>query len=231
MSEDHSSSDSPISKFLSSVLMLGAPAFLLLMLGLTGFFFMANSGDKKAKAEATAASAATPAAATAPAAATPTAPVPAAAPTLATTAAAPAASGPPKGVDAAFWQVGQATFATCAACHGPDGKGLQAGPALMAPTMHGSEILLGDPDGPILVVLKGIAKENMNFMGVMAALGAGLNDEQIAAVLTYVRNSWGNQAAPVTVEQVAAARAKFADVNAPAGVKRAEIMNIVGAHK
>ena len=64
-----------------------------------------------------------------------------------------------------------------------------------------------------------------------AGLGAGLNDEQIAAVLTYVRNSWGNQAAPVTVEQVAAARAKFADVNAPAGVKRAEIMNIVGAHK
>jgi mono/diheme cytochrome c family protein len=119
----------------------------------------------------------------------------------------------------------------CAACHGPDGKGLQAGPALMAPSLVGSKLLLGDPDAPLLVVLKGIAKENMNYMGVMAPLAAGLDDQKLAAVLTYVRNEWGNSAPAVTVEQAAAARAKFAAIDAPAGVKRAEIDAIVAAHK
>ena len=39
----------------------------------------------------------------------------------------------------------------------------------------------------------------------MTAFGSILNDDEVAAVLTYVRNSWGNQAAPVnpkTVKQV-----------------------------
>src|SRR5690606_2185404 len=108
-------------------------------------------------------------------------------------------------------------------CHGPDGAGLKVGPALMAPSLVGSELLLGDPDKSLLVVLKGIAKENMNFMGVMAPLGAALDDQKLAAVLTYVRNEWGNSAPAVTVEQAAAARAKFGDVNPPAGVKRTEV--------
>ena len=68
-------------------------------------------------------------------------------------------------------------------------------------------------------------------MGMMASLGAGLDDEKMAAVLTYTRNSWGNSAPAITVEEAAAARAKFADVNAPAGVRRAEIQAIVDAHK
>jgi mono/diheme cytochrome c family protein len=119
----------------------------------------------------------------------------------------------------------------CAACHGPDGTGLKVGPALMAPSLVGSKVLLGDPEGPLLVVLKGIAKENMNFMGMMAPLAAGLDDQKLSAVLTYVRNEWGNSAPAVTVEQAATARAKFADVNAPAGVKRTEIEAIVAAHK
>jgi len=141
-----------------------------------------------------------------------------------------AAGGPPEGIDQATWDLGKQAFATCAACHGPDGTGLKVGPALMAPTFVGSETLLGDVDRPILVVLKGILKESADYMGAMAPLGA-LPDDQIAAVLTYVRNSWGNSAPPVTVEDVAAARAKFADVDAPAGVKRAEIDAIIAAHQ
>ena len=61
-------------------------------------------------------------------------------------------------------------------------------------------------------------------------LGA-LPDDQIAAVLTYLRNFGGNSAAAVTTEQVAAARAKFADVNEPAGIPRAKIPEILAAHK
>mgnify|MGYP003380298311 CR=1 FL=1 len=64
--------------------------------------------------------------------------------------------------------LGKTTFAMCAACHGPDGTGLKVGPALMAPSMVGSKVLLGDPENSLLVVLKGIAKEDMKFMGMMA---------------------------------------------------------------
>ena len=229
MSDAHSTStESPIAKAMNYILMLGVPAFLLVMLGLTGFFFVAGMGDtdeQKAAAEAEiAAAAAAPAPAPAPPgdggkAAPPAAP------------AAAAAGGLPEGVTEEFWALGKSTYATCAACHGADAKGLQAGPALMAPSMVGSPILNGDPDAPILVVLKGIQKESMDYMGIMAALGAGLSDEQIAAVLTYTRNHFGNSSGPVSVEQVAAAREKFADVNAPAGVKRAEIESVVASKK
>ena len=41
----------------------------------------------------------------------------------------------------------------------------------------------------------------------MPSLGYRLNDEQIAAVVTYVRNSWGNAASPVSAETVRALRA------------------------
>jgi mono/diheme cytochrome c family protein len=42
----------------------------------------------------------------------------------------------------------------------------------------------------------------------MAPFGTGveLSDEQVAAVLTYVRTSWGNAASPITAQQVAAER-------------------------
>jgi mono/diheme cytochrome c family protein len=42
----------------------------------------------------------------------------------------------------------------------------------------------------------------------MPSLGYRLSDGQIAAVVTYVRNSWGNAAAPVAAETVQALRAK-----------------------
>jgi mono/diheme cytochrome c family protein len=223
MSDAHSpSSESPLAKLLNSILLLGAPALLLAMLGLTGFFFVAGMGDTAAERAEDAAAVAAAAPAPAPGGA------PSAAPEV-TAAPAPAkAGGKPEGVTDEFWNLGKSSYMTCGACHGPDGQGLQAGPAKMAPSMTASEMLLGDPDKSILVVLKGIQKENMDFLGIMAALGAGLNDEQIAAVLTYCRNSFGNSAPAVTTEQVAAARAKYASVNAPAGVKRSEIDSIVG---
>lgn len=231
------SEESPIAKAMNSVLMLGVPAVLLVMLGLFGFFFVAGMGDpKEEEAETeTAAVAAAPAPA-----ATEAAPAPAPAPAgggdapAAAPAADQAAAGGGAEIDPAVMELGKTTFATCAACHGPDGKGLAAGPMLMAPSFHGADgaakLLLDDNvDKGILVVLKGIQKEGMDYMGMMAPLGAGLSDEQIAAVLTYLRNSYGNSASAVTAEQVATAREKYADVNAPAGVKRGDVDSIVGA--
>lgn len=227
MSHESNDSKNPILSGIGSVFLILVPLSLIVMLGVVGVAFLGGSKPEKSE-EAEVAAAPAAEAAAAPAAAAPATEAPAAAPAEAT--AAPAAGGG-SDIDPAIMALGKATYATCAACHGPDGKGLKAGPALMAPSLVGSEMLLGDPDAALLVVLKGIAKENMDFMGMMAPLAAGLDDEKLAAVLTYTRNEWGNSAPVVTTEQAAAARAKFADVNAPAGVKRAEIVAIVEAHK
>ena len=224
MSSDSSDSKNPLAAFLGNAFLVAIPLVLIVMLGIVGSAFVGGMKKKPVKAEAVAAA---PSPAVAAVAAVP-APAAGAAP------AAPAAGGSPApapAIDPAVMALGKQSYMLCAACHGPDGTGLKAGPALMAPSLVGSKLLLGDPDQSLLVVLKGIAKENMNFMGVMAPLAAGLDDQKLSAVLTYARNEWGNSAPAVTVEQAAAARAKFAGVNAPAGVKRAEIEAIVAAHK
>lgn len=228
MSSDSSESKSPLATLLGNGFLVLIPLSLIVMLGVVGFAFIGGMKDDTKKEEVAAAAPAAPAAADASAA--PAAPADATAAAGGAPAPAPAAA-PAAAIDPEVMALGKQSYMLCAACHGPDGKGLKAGPALMAPSLVGSEMLLGDPDKGLLVVLKGIAKENMNYMGVMAPLAAGLDDQKLAAVMTYVRNEWGNSAPAVTVEQAAAARAKFADVNAPAGVKRAEIDAIVEAHK
>lgn len=223
MSDEHNDSQNSILSIIGKIFIFVIPAALIVMLGVVGAAFLNGagvqvSGDEKPVATVAAAPAVTTTAAPA-------------VPTEGAQAASTPAAAPASSADAAQMELGKASYMMCAACHGPDGTGLKAGPMLMAPSMVGSEMLLGDPDVPLLVVLKGIQKEGMDFMGMMAPLGAALDDEKLAAVLTYTRNSWGNSAPAVTVEQAAAARAKFADVDSPAGVKRAEILKIVEAHK
>jgi len=229
MSEQYESNN-PVGSIIGSVVLFLVPAAMIVMLGILGFAFVGAMGEKNKPVDDKAIAAAAPAPAAAPVGGGDSAP--ATAPPGGSAPAPAAVAAPTDGsIDPAVMALGQTAYATCAACHGPDGQGLQVGPAKMAPSMTGSELLLGDPDGPLLVVLKGIAKENMDYMGMMAALGAALDDEKLAAVLTYTRNSWGNSAPAVTVEQAAAARAKYAAVDAPAGVKRAEIQQVVDAHK
>tara|TARA_R110002096_G_scaffold46589_10_gene124311 strand:+ start:440 stop:1183 length:744 start_codon:yes stop_codon:yes gene_type:complete len=233
MSDQHNDSKHPVLSIIGKIFIFAIPAALIVMLGVVGFAFLKGSGVKEAPEKAKTEMAAAPAPAESAAPAT-GASDPASQDTPAPTEAAAPAATPASGggeIDPAQMQLGQAAFATCAACHGPDGTGLKAGPMLMAPSMVGSESLLGDPDVPLLIVLKGIAKEDMKFMGMMMPLGAALSDEQLAGVLTFTRNSWGNSARAVTVEEAAAARAKYADINAPAGIKRAEIQATVDAHK
>lgn len=82
----------------------------------------------------------------------------------------------------------------CAACHQPDGKGIEGA----FPALAGDRFVLESPASPIHVVLEGRAG--------MPTFKADLTDAQIAAALTHVRTSWGNAAAPVTAEQVARMR-------------------------
>jgi cytochrome c oxidase subunit 2 len=71
--------------------------------------------------------------------------------------------------------------ANCAACHKPDGKG--AGPIK---ALDGSNIVLNDPAAQINILLNGAAN------GAMPAWKT-LSDTEIAAVVTYTKNSWSNK--------------------------------------
>lgn len=125
-------------------------------------------------------------------------------------------------------KAGQATAATCMACHGADGQGLPVGAMKMAPALAGSAVVNGDPELFARVVLKGIKKEGTAYVGMMAPLegtfkGADGNIDaaKLAALMTYIRNSYGNSAAPVTEAQAKAAAEKFKASAEP--VTRAEI--------
>lgn len=125
---------------------------------------------------------------------------------------------------AKMMETGKASYMLCAACHGMDGKGIQAGPTLMAPSLVGSKVALGDPSVFALVLLHGIQKEGAEYLGVMAPLGAALPDEQLAAVMTYVRGSFGNTAGPVSVADATKYREQWKDITAP--VSRAKIAEL-----
>jgi mono/diheme cytochrome c family protein len=93
----------------------------------------------------------------------------------------------------------------------------------MAPTLVGSKIANGDPAVFALSVLKGIQKDPANtaILGIMAPLEAALDDEKLAGVMTYVRNSFGNKAAVVIPEDAKKYRELFKDIKT--AVPRADL--------
>ena len=138
----------------------------------------------------------------------PTAAKLAAAPAVNTSAidAVPAEQGP---LDPAVMAIGKTQFITCSACHGQNGEG-----GLIAPPLAGSNWVAGPVSNLIRIQLRGlqgpitVSGKEYKFPTGMAALGYQ-TDEQIAAVLTYVRNSFGNKASAVKPEQVAALRSEL----------------------
>ncbi|HEY8962481.1 MAG TPA: c-type cytochrome, partial [Luteolibacter sp.] len=95
---------------------------------------------------------------------------------------------------------------TCIACHGDDGKGVPGA----FPPLDGSDWLTGDPSIPVRIVSHGlqgpIEVNGQKFNSVMPGL-SDLSDQEISDVLTYVRQSWSNDAAPVSVDEVKKVRA------------------------
>ena len=106
--------------------------------------------------------------------------------------------------------------ANCAACHQPTGLGL----AGAFPPLAGSDFLKGDRKkvmGAALFGLSGpITVNGVEYNGVMPSLGH-LPDEDLAAALTYVFGSWGNDGAAVSVEEVAALRTELGQQDRAAG--------------
>ncbi|HKU46301.1 MAG TPA: cytochrome c oxidase subunit II [Burkholderiales bacterium] len=93
---------------------------------------------------------------------------------------------------------GEKVYASnCVACHQAQGQGT---PAMKAPALAGDKFVTGDKNGPIDTVLNG--RPNT----AMQAFKQQLSDTEIAAVLTYARNSWGNKAGEIQPAEVKARR-------------------------
>ena len=100
-------------------------------------------------------------------------------------------------------QTGQAIYTDmCSACHTTSGGGI----AHIFPKLAGNVIAIqDDPSSLIRIVIAGgraAGTDSRPTAPAMPSLGFRLNDAQVAAVVTYVRNSWGNAAAPVTADMV-----------------------------
>ena len=114
--------------------------------------------------------------------------------------------------DLALYTLGREIYARdgyCSTCHRPDGKGL---PASGFPPLAGTEWVLGDSERLIKLTLDGL-------IGPITVLGQDysgqvpmtpfrnlLTDEETAAVLTYVRNAFGNRASAIRPDQVETVR-------------------------
>ena len=103
----------------------------------------------------------------------------------------------------------------CASCHQQAGEGIEN----VFPPLAGSEWVTGRAIVPIAIVLHGLEGEievrRKKYNGAMMAWGGVLNDEDLAATLTYARSQWGNRATPITAAQVKAVRAKLASRTKP----------------
>ena len=93
---------------------------------------------------------------------------------------------------------GEKVYASnCVACHQAQGQGT---PAMKAPALAGNKNVTGQEATPIDTVLNG--RPNT----AMQAFKQQLSDTEIAAVITYARNSWGNKASDVQPAEVKARR-------------------------
>jgi mono/diheme cytochrome c family protein len=115
----------------------------------------------------------------------------------------PAATTTPVAADDPAMKAGMTVYRdNCAACHVGNGTGV----AHLFPTLKGSAtVQSSDPTSLIRVVLEGarsVATDPAPTGPAMPAFGWKLSDADTAAVLTYIRNSWGNAAPAVSADDV-----------------------------
>ena len=98
----------------------------------------------------------------------------------------------------------------CSGCHAIDGKGV---PELFPALANSSAVRSDDPASLVRVILRGarsVATKDEPTAPAMPAFGWQLDDDQVAAVVTYIRNSWGSAAPAVSGDAVRKTRAALA---------------------
>jgi len=115
---------------------------------------------------------------------------------------------PPRVVEGAklgFEELGKRLYSNCMSCHQANGRGLPP----VYPPLRGSEIVHGDPETLAKILLHGlegrIEVDGQVYNQVMPAAPIR-GDDEIAAVLTYVRSAWGNSGSAVDPALVAKVR-------------------------
>lgn len=117
-------------------------------------------------------------------------------------------------VDPMIMAKGKKLYSTpgaCITCHQPNGQGLA--PAHFPP-LAGSDWVTGSEDVLVRVVLNGLSgpikvgDKDFGMVPMVPTIWISWSDDDIAAVLTYVRNEWGNHAPAVTAETVKSIRAQ-----------------------
>lgn len=102
--------------------------------------------------------------------------------------------------------LGKRLYNNCVACHQSNGEGV----AGQFPPLVGASWLLDDKATPVRILLNGlggpIEVRGETYNANMPAFGARFSDQEIAAVLTYVRQAWSNDAPPIGSEFVNAVR-------------------------
>ena len=107
-----------------------------------------------------------------------------------------------------LFQAGKVIYAnTCAACHQPEGQGLEHIGAKLA----GSQFVNAPGDTTIRILVNG--KEGA--VGVMPPLGQALSDDDLAGVLTFIRGSFGNASPPIVPALVKETRQAYAHRTTP----------------
>jgi mono/diheme cytochrome c family protein len=118
--------------------------------------------------------------------------------------------------DAETMKRGAAAYAkgTCIACHQPTGAGLPP----VFPPLAGSEWVAKSTSIAIRNILHGmqgpITVKGVPYNGMMPAVTT-LSEKEIADVVTFVSNSWGNTGPTVTEDEVKAIKKKYADRKTP----------------
>ena len=104
-------------------------------------------------------------------------------------------------------EVGRRLYAqNCAACHQPEGQGITGA----FPPLAGSDYLFQDPEAAIAIVLYGLSVpiqvNSVAYDGVMPAVH--LSDTDVASILTFVMNSFGNDLGEISIEKVLEVRSQ-----------------------
>jgi mono/diheme cytochrome c family protein len=111
-------------------------------------------------------------------------------------------------------RAGQAIFSDqCKACHSPSGAGV---PKMFPALKQSASVQAQNPVNLIRIVLQGAratATDAAPTAPAMPAFDWKLSDDEVGAVLTYIRNSWGNAAAAVSRNDVKTQRQSLADGN------------------
>lgn len=130
-------------------------------------------------------------------------------------------SGPvPKPALEAFMAKGAKVYTRCASCHGPDAKGDGAN----YPSLAGSKWVTGNTQAFSMIILNGLVGpmstgKTYGGAGGMQAQGGGMAPEELAGVMTFLRNSFGNSTGDVVTVEMAKAAMEISSKREKAGTQ------------